>query len=167
MGNRLSPYGLKIKNYSCGILYEYNLGVREHLSYTNAMFTNNLLSYYLVENGLKVSKDGRTRDIICVNFDFGSKSYEETKNKIERSIKAQLESNGNNENDDRIIKLKEILNNVEQNKSFYNKKSKEEIREEFYKNGVDVTYITKDKNGDVKKTETIHYKMLYRSTGKS
>lgn len=167
MGNRLSPYGLKIKNYSCGILYEYNLGVREHLSYTNAMFTNNLLSYYLVENGLKVSKDGRTRDIICVNFDFGSKSYEETKNKIERSIKAQLESNGNNENDDRIIKLKEILNNVEQNKSFYNKKSKEEIREEFYKNGVDVTYITKDKNGDVKKTETIHYKMLYRSTGKA
>lgn len=167
MSNRLSPYGLKIKNYSCGILYEYNLGVREHLSYTNAMFTNNLLSYYLVESGLKVSKDGRTRDIICVNFDFGSKSYEETKNKIERSIKAQLESNGSNENDERIIKLKEILNNVEQNKSFYNKKSKEEIREEFYKNGVDVTYITKDKNGDVKKTETIHYKMLYRSTGKA
>ena len=88
----LSQYGLKIKNFSCGILYEYNLGVREHLTYTNAMFTNNLLSYYLVENGLKVSKDGRTRDIICINFDFGSKSYEETKKKLERSIEKQKAS---------------------------------------------------------------------------
>ena len=32
------------------------LGLREHLTYTNAMFTNNLLSYYLVEHGLKVSR---------------------------------------------------------------------------------------------------------------
>lgn len=163
----LSKYGLKIKNYSCGILYEYNLGVREHLSYTNAMFTNNLLSYYLVDNGLKVSKDGRTRDIICINFDFGSKSYEETKNKIERSIEAQLKSNGNNKNDERIIRLQNILSNIEKNKSLYQKKTKEEIREEFYKNGVDVTYITKNKDGEIKKQETIHYKMLYRSTGKA
>ena len=59
----LSKYGLKIKNFSCGVLYEYNLGVRKNLSYTNAMFTNNLLSYFLVEHGLKVSKDGRTRDL--------------------------------------------------------------------------------------------------------
>ena len=106
----LSQYGLKIKNFSCGILYEYNLGVREHLTYTNAMFTNNLLSYYLVENGLKVSKDGRTRDIICINFDFGSKSYEETKKKLERSIekqKASMKVKGDGQ--ERLDRLYELL----------------------------------------------------------
>ena len=85
----LSKYGLKIKNFSCGILYEYNLGLREHLTYTNAMFTNNLLSYYLVEHGLKVSKDGRTRDIIGINFDLGAKSYAETRKKIEHILKSK------------------------------------------------------------------------------
>ena len=163
----LSQYGTKIKNYSCGILYEYNLGVREHLSYTNAMFTNNLFSYFLAENGMRISKDGRTRDIICINFDFGAKSYEETRSKIERSINLQLEQNDNDESDDRVIRLREILSNVDANQHLYQKKSKEEIREEFYKNGVDVTYITKDKDGNVKKKEVIHYKMLYRSTGKA
>ena len=72
-------------------MYEYNLGVRTHLSYTNAMFTNNLLSYYLVDNGLRVSKDGRTRDIIGINFDLGAKSYEETRRKIEKSIELRLQ----------------------------------------------------------------------------
>lgn len=164
----LSQYGLKIKNFSCGILYEYNLGVREHLTYTNAMFTNNLLSYYLVENGLKVSKDGRTRDIICINFDFGSKSYEETKQKLERSIekqKASMEVKGDGQG--RLDRLYELLDHVDSCKDLFEKHSKEEIREEFYTNGVDITYITYGKDGSVKKKETVHYKMLYRSTGKA
>ena len=102
----LSKYGLKIKNFSCGVLYEYNLGVRKHLTYTNAMFTNNLLSYYLIDNGLKVSKDGRTRDIIGINFDLGAKSYEETVAKIEKSIEKTKQ---NNEIDD---KEKDRLDNL-------------------------------------------------------
>ena len=163
----LSQYGIKIKNYSCGILYEYGLGVREHLSYTNAMFTNNLFSYFLAENGLRVSKDGHTRDIICINFDFGAKSYEETKAKIERSIDLQLKQNGGDESDERIVKLKEMLCNCAVVKDLYQKKSKEELREEYYKNGVVITYTTKDKDGNIKKQETIHYRMLYRSTGKA
>ena len=164
----LSQYGLKIKNFSCGILYEYNLGVREHLTYTNAMFTNNLLSYYLVENGLKVSKDGRTRDIICINFDFGSKSYEETRQKLERSIekqKASMEVKGDGQ--ERLDRLYELLDHVDSCKDLFEKHSKEELREEFYTNGVDITYITHGKDGSVKKKETVHYKMLYRSTGKA
>ena len=164
----LSQYGLKIKNFSCGILYEYNLGVRGHLTYTNAMFTNNLLSYYLVENGLKVSKDGRTRDIICINFDFGSKSYEETRQKLERSIekqKASMEVKGDGQ--ERLDRLYELLDHVDSCKDLFEKHSKEELREEFYTNGVDITYITHGKDGSVKKKETVHYKMLYRSTGKA
>ena len=164
----LSQYGLKIKNFSCGILHEYNLGVREYLTYTNAMFTNNLLGYYLVDNGLKVSKDGRTRDIICINFDFGSKSYEETKQKLERSIekhKATLDEGV--ESDERLEKLYELLERAETCKDLFDKKSKEELREQFYTDGVDITYVTKNKDGSVKREDTVHYKMLYRSTGKA
>lgn len=160
----LSKYGLKIKNFSCGVLYEYNLGVREHLSYTNAMFTNSLLSYYLVENGLRVSKDGRTRDIIGINFDFGAKSYAETLKRVEHSI--EMEESQNND-PDRLAVLHDLKERVELNKDLYKKKSKETIREEFYRNGVDVTYTTTNKQGEVIKAEKIHYRMLYRSTGKA
>ena len=160
----LSKYGLKIKNFSCGVLYEYNLGVREHLSYTNAMFTNSLLSYYLVENGLRVSKDGRTRDIIGINFDFGAKSYAETLKRVEHSI--EMEESQNND-PDRLAVLHDLKERVELNKDLYQKKSKEAIREEFYRNGVDVTYTTTNKQGEVVKAEKIHYRMLYRSTGKA
>lgn len=160
----LSKYGLKIKNFSCGVLYEYNLGVREHLSYTNAMFANSLLSYYLVENGLKVSKDGRTRDIIGINFDFGAKSYAETLKRVEHSI--EMEESQNND-PDRLAKLHDLKERVELNKDLYKKKSKEAIREEFYRHGVDVTYTTTNKQGEVVKAEKIHYRMLYRSTGKA
>lgn len=160
----LSKYGLKIKNFSCGVLYECNLGVREHLSYTNAMFTNSLLSYYLVENGLRVSKDGRTRDIIGINFDFGAKTYAETLKRVEHSI--EMEESQNND-PDRLAVLYDLKERVELNKDLYQKKSKEAIREEFYRNGVDVTYTTTNKQGEVIKAEKIHYRMLYRSTGKA
>ena len=185
----LSKYGLKIKNFSCGVLYEYNLGVRKHLTYTNAMFTNNLLSYYLIENGLKVSKDGRTRDIIGINFDFGAKSYEETYKKIEKSIELRIkelddiERNrcytcnklyGDNvdkllyvSKDERLQLLYQLINYANLHKDNYVKKSKEDIRTEFYKNGIDITYTNKNKRGEIVKQETIHYKMLYRSTGKA
>ena len=164
----LSKYGLKIKNFSCGVLYEYNLGVRKHLTYTNAMFTNNLLSYYLIDNGLKVSKDGRTRDIIGINFDLGAKSYEETVAKIEKSIeKSKQNIEIDDKEKDRLENLYDLLSFVQSVKDLYIKKSKEDIRTEFYNHGVDITYTTHDKNGDIKKQETIHYKMLYRSTGKA
>ena len=36
----MSEYGLKIKNFEAGSLYGYNLGVRDRLDSTDAMFTN-------------------------------------------------------------------------------------------------------------------------------
>ncbi len=164
----LSKYGLKIKNFSCGVLYEYNLGVRKNLSYTNAMFTNNLLSYFLVEHGLKVSKDGRTRDIIGINFDLGAKSYTETLTRVQRSIEVCKSKIDNDESEkERLDNLYNLLEFVESCSDLYVKKSKEEIRKEFYNHGVSITYTTHDKNGNIKHQETIHYKMLYRSTGKA
>jgi len=42
-----SKYGVKIKNYKVGSIYEYNLGVRNGYHFTNAMFTNSLFLYFL------------------------------------------------------------------------------------------------------------------------
>ena len=155
----MSEYGIKIKNIQAGSLYEYSLGVRDYFSYTNAMFTNNLLQYYLLENGLKV-KNGSTKDIICINFDFGSRTYNENVKHLNKLIEDE-------KNEEKIENLNYILRKSEQNKDKYIKKNKEELREIFYQNGVDITYVKRDKEGNVKSQETIHYKMLYRSSGKA
>ena len=64
-------------------------------------------------------------------------------------------------------KLSRLFKEANQNRNKYQKHSKEEIRNIFYNDGVNVEYITRKKNGDVIKREIIHYKMLYRSTGKA
>lgn len=153
-------YGVRIKNFSAGQLYEYSSGVREYLPYTNAMLTNSLFLDFLLNHGLKVSKNGFTRDVICINFDMGAKSYEETYN----SIKNKFNTTTNPNDAERLAKL---LESVEANKDKYKKKSKQDIRIEYYEHGVNINYITRDKNGEIKKQETVHYKMLYRSAGKA
>ncbi len=155
-----NKYGVRIKNFSAGQLYEYNLGARDYLPYTNAMLTNSLFLDFLLENGLKVSKNGFTRDVICLNFDMGAKSYEDTKRNIVNKIKET-------EDENKIERLNFLLEKVEENKDKYIKKSKEDIRIEYYENGIDIEYKTRDKSGNVKKTEPVHYQMLYRSAGKA
>ena len=41
------------------------------------MFTNSLFCDFLVNNGLKIERDGSTKDIICLEFNYGSRSYEQ------------------------------------------------------------------------------------------
>lgn len=154
-----SKYGVKIRNYKVGSIYEYNLGVRDNYHFTNAMFTNSLFLYFLRENGLK-EINGTTRDIIGINFDYGSKSYEEIKKITEKKIKDSKE-----EESKEYFKLR--LENIELNKTKYDKQSKEDLRILYYKNGVDIEYPTYYKDGRLKKKEIIHYMMLYRSTGKA
>lgn len=155
-----NKYGVRIKNFSAGQLYEYNLGARDYLPYTNAMLTNSLFLDFLLENGLKVSKNGFTRDVICLNFDMGAKSYEDTRGNIVNKIKEI-------DDEEKIKRLEFLLNKVDENRDKYVKKRKEDIRIEYYEHGIDIKYHTKDKAGNIKKTETIHYKMLYRSAGKA
>lgn len=155
-----NKYGVRIKNFSAGQLYEYNLGARDYLPYTNAMLTNSLFLDFLLENGLKVSKNGFTRDVICLNFDMGAKSYEDTRGNIVNKIKET-------DDEEKIKRLEFLLNKVDENRDKYVKKRKEDIRIEYYEHGIDIKYHTKDKAGNIKKTETIHYKMLYRSAGKA
>lgn len=155
----MSEFGIKIKNIKAGTLYEYNLGVRDRLDYTDAMFNNSLFSNYIINKGLSVYKGESTRDIVCLEFDFGSKSYEEKVQQIETLIEKADEKS--------LERLNEILNTVHENKDKFIKKNMEEIRDEYYQNGVSIDYVTRDKNGVIKKTQTIHYKMLFRTPSKA
>ena len=106
----------------------------------------------MLANGMQSYKGESTRDIICLDFDFGSRSFEEEEKHLLDLIKK-------NPTD---TKLTEILYNARQNKDKYVKKSKDEIREIFYRDGVDVTYTTRSGSETV-----IHYKMLYRNSSKA
>ena len=111
----------------------------------------------MLSHGMTSYKGESTRDIICLDFDFGSRSFEEELAHIDKMIK----------NDPENLKLLEIRENVICNKDKYCKKTKDEIRELFYVEGVNVTYDTHNKLGEITKSETIHYKMLYRNTSKA
>ena len=158
----ISKYGIKIKNFQAGALYQCNLGVRENYDYTRAMFTNNLLLYYLMDNGLKVN-NGWTRDIICIEFDYGSRSYEEEIKHLDKCIKL-AENDGDTE---KIKCLNSFKSQAELKKDLFNKKSADEIREIFYTKGVEIRHDIQRKNGKITKQEFVHYNMLYRSTGKA
>ena len=158
----ISKYGIKIKNFQAGALYQCNLGVRENYDYTKAMFTNNLLLYYLMDNGLKVN-NGWTRDIICIEFDYGSRSYEEEIKHLDKCIQI-AENDGDIE---KVECLKSFKTQAEFKKDLFNKKSADEIREIFYTKGVEIRHDIQRKNGKITKQEFVHYNMLYRSTGKA
>ena len=70
-----SKYGVKILNIEAKSLYECNLGISFQYEFSKAMFTNSLLLNYLKDNGLKIDK-GWTKDIICIKFNYDSRSYE-------------------------------------------------------------------------------------------
>lgn len=141
------------------------------------MFTNSLFSDFLRENGLKIWKEESTRDIICMEFHYGSRSYEEEithLTRIAREARMEYKIAKSHQNKFQIErkmnkrkKIAALLKFAQDNKDKYKKLSKEEIRRIFYNEGVDVEYISRKKNGEIKKREVIHYKMLYRSTGKA
>ena len=141
------------------------------------MFTNSLFSDYLKENGLKIWKEESTRDLICLEFNFGTRSYEqeiEHLYKIARQARLEYKIAKSHHNKNEIKKknnkrkkIMKLIAFAKENKDKYKKISKEEIRQMFYNNGVDVEYISRAKDGTIRKREVIHYKMLYRSTGKA
>lgn len=104
-----------------------------------------------------------TRDLIGIDFECGSRSYEEEIKRLQETRKYYINQNLPSS----VEKIDYLISEANKNKDKFNKKSKEEIREIFYRDGVNVNYITKKKNGDIKSIEAIHYKMLFRSTGKA
>lgn len=152
--------GLEIKNISAGSLFEYNQGVRSDYKWIKAMFNKSLFSNFLLNNGMNVWKDKNTRDIICLDFDFGSRTFEAELEHINKLIE-------NNNDKIKLFRLKEIKDNIIKNKNNYIEKSSEEIRELFYKNGVSVEYLTRNKKGEIIKRDVVKYKMLYRTSAKA
>lgn len=158
-------------------MFEYNNGVRDHYEYKDAMFTNSLFFDYLKENGLRIWKEDSTRDIVCLEFNFGSRSYEDEishLNKIAKNARLEYKIAKSNGYKTQIQKKRNKRNRIanlfqeaQKNQEKYEKHTKEEIRQIFYNNGINIEYISRKRNGEITKRETIHYKMLYRSTGKA
>lgn len=142
------------------MLYEVNLKLRDYFTYTDAMLNNSLFSEFLKTHGMYVHKGDSTRDIICLDFDFGSRSCEEEKKRLQKL----LEKTDDESSRERI---KEAIKKADENEHLFSPKKREEIRKEYYENGVDITYKTLDKNGNVKKEQTIHYVMLFRTSAKA
>lgn len=155
----MSEFGIKIKNISAGMLYDVNLGIRDYFTYTDAMFNNSLFSFFLQKHGLNIYKGESTRDIICLDYEFGSRSYND---EHARLVKLFCDADGESKE-----RIGQALKKVEENKELYSKKSRDEIREYFYENGVDVTYKRKMKDDSIEEDETIHYEMLFRTSAKA
>lgn len=159
----MGKYGLKIKNYEAGSIYEYNLGVRDYYESKDAMLTNSLFLDFLLENGLNTYKDKSTRDVICIEFGYGGSSYKHQLKKVNKKLDEAQKSGDAR----KIESLEFAKNKVEERKDQYIQCSKQDIRKEFYVNGVNIEYISKNNDGEVVKKEVIHYKMLYRTPGKA
>lgn len=173
----ISEYGVKIKNIEASTLFEYNNGVRDHYEYKDAMFVNSLFKDFLDKNGLKVHKEESTKDLICLEFNYGSRSYQKELDHLYKvANNARIEYNIAKCKNDKYLmeiaynkrqKISELLKTARENRNNYKALTKEQIRTLFYNEGVTVKYITYEKNGEIKKEENIHYKMLFRSTGKA
>ena len=151
------------------MLYDVNLGIRDYFTYTEAMLNNSLFSFYLQRNGLNVykgkkgtenSKNESTRDIVCLDFDFGSRSYDEELNRLIKLLDGDLSLES-------LVRIKNTIDKVESKKDLYSEKKRGEIRDLFYNDGVDITYKIKNKDGSIKNKQTIHYKMLFRTSAKA
>lgn len=173
----MSEFGLRILNIQAGSLYGVNLGVRDMLDVKDAMLTNSLFTNYMLKHGLNVWKGESTRDIICLQFDYGCRGYDQEVTYLKKSMKDLEDPKkvykkygkflSEAEIDEKMATFSKFLLKADENKSLFKKISKEKIRSEYYQNGVNVTYYTHDRKGAIIDSQTIHYKMLYRTPGKA
>ena len=141
------------------------------------MFVNSLFKDFLMNHGLKAPNGESTRDLVCIEFNYGSRSFQDeirhlnrVASKFTKEWKRAKINHDQYEMDSAWIKRNKILtlaNAARKNRNCYIKKSADELREYYYQNGLDITYTIYKKNGEIKSQETIHYLMLYRSTGKA
>lgn len=165
-------YGIQIYNFQSGALYSYNLGTRDFLEHKKGVVSNSLFLDFLKDNGLNIYKEKSTRDIICIDFTFGTRSYAEELAHIEQSKKDWKNSYNKGRitleaYNTKISKIDKILERVKTQEDKYIKMSKEDIRIEWYTKGVGINYTDKDSDGNITKSEYIHYRMLWRTPGKA
>ena len=158
----MGQYGWKIRNYKAATVYGKNIGIRDRYDYTEAVLHHSLFTRWLRNNGMQTNKtDESTKDIICIDFQFGLRSYKEELKHINEMRKA---AEGNEE---QLKKIDDIEAKVNSNKHLYKKISKDKIRQIFYEQGVPITYTKIDNKTNEPSYETINYKMLYRNPSKA
>lgn len=171
----MSEYGVRIQNIQCASIYECNLGVRQQLDCKDAVITNSLFLDFLYENGLKVWNGKSTRDLIVLEYGYGTRNYKQERQHFDDII-ANTEAALDDENLSAKSreKLEKKLENVlklsadcDTNKDLYQKISKQDLRTITYRDGISVTYYKFSRNNSRKVDETIHYKMLTRTPGKA
>ena len=164
-------------NYTAGSIKEVEQGIRFKYDQTPAMLTNSLFKDFLMENGLKLWKDESTRDVICIDYSYGSCSYNDAvrrvrkqikENRIERKVaKSRGIKHQIKEAEERKHNLAKRIKIIEENKDKYEKVAPEDIRIDHYVNGVTIKYPKYNKKTKQYDFENIKYKFLYRSTGKA
>lgn len=149
-------------------------GVRNNYDVKDAMLTNSLFKDFLDENGLDVYEGKSTRDIICIEFNYGSRSYQEEQKNCKKIIKlteAELAKTDDKyltvKLNEKLKRLNELLEFTNNNQDKYKKKNKQDIRTLFYNEGVTIKYPIFGRDKKIKSFDEIHYKMLYRTPGKA
>lgn len=165
----MSEFGLRINNFAAGSIMEKNIGVRDRYDTTEAMLINSLFKDYMVSHGLDVYKGESTRDIICITFKYGSRTYEEELGHLNKRIKTYEKDKklSEEQKQQKIDFLNTLKEKATENKDKYIKYTKDQLRILYYTQGVDIFYNVYSKRGKVIDTQKIHYKMLYRSAGKA
>lgn len=161
-------WGLKIRNYQAGSIYSYSLGVRKHYDYKDAMLTNSMFTNFIKNNGLHIHNGESTRDIICIDFGYGSRSYDQEMAFIRKTALRVYNDPklSEEQRQKRMESLNSHIDDATDKKDKFDRKTPEEIRYIFYTKGVDIDYYHYE--SDVKIIdESIHYKMLYRTPGKA
>ena len=167
-----SEYGVKISNYQASSVWDKALGVRTNYNTTPAMLTNSLFLDFLRENGLRITKQGFTRDVICLQFDSGSDSYKMALERINKAVaknrieRKKAKAGGHKLQIEKAERSKRTISErkrfIESHQDMFDRKSANELREYYYVNGIEIQYPS---GGD--KITTIKYRMLYRTPGKA
>lgn len=97
------------------MIYDVNLGIRDYFTCKDAMLNNSLFNFFLQKNGMNVYKGETTRDIICLDYDFGSRSYEEERDRLEKLLESAAD-------DDSKERIYATLEKIEQRKDLYSPK---------------------------------------------
>ena len=165
----MSEFGLRINNFAAGSIMEKNVGVRDRYDITEAMLINSLFKDYMVSHGLNVYKGESTRDIICITFKYGSRTYEEEVAHLNKRIKTYEKDKklSEEQKQQKVDFLNSLKSKAEDNKDKFVRYTKDQLRILYYTQGVDIFYNVYSKRGKIIDTEKIHYKMLFRSTGKA